>query len=136
MKNLRATAVVVRNNTILMIHRYREGTEYFVLPGGHIEEETPEEAVIRELKEETSISANLDSKITEIIDEEGRKHIFFKCEYVSGEPRLDEKSSENKRMNENNQYLPKWIELSKISSITIWPEEAKEFLIKYLQNNF
>lgn len=51
----RACAIVIDEvNHILLMHRVNNGREYWVFPGGSIEVgETPEEAVLRELKEET-----------------------------------------------------------------------------------
>lgn len=132
MKKTRATAVVIKDGKILMIHRFCEGKEYYVLPGGKVEEgETVEEAVIRELLEETTITAQL-GKLISIFDDGGSNHQLFLCHYVSGEPKLSEDSSEKIEMNENNQYYPMWVKVEKLKDFTIWPEGTKEFLLKYL----
>lgn len=52
----RSVAVVVRDGKILMERVFYFGREFFTLPGGGIEKgETPEQAVLRELKEECGL---------------------------------------------------------------------------------
>lgn len=54
--NKRVGAILRRDNKILLIHRHKNGQEYWVLPGGGIEdEETLEMALRREVMEETSM---------------------------------------------------------------------------------
>jgi len=56
-----ASAVINKENKILIIRRNLEpGMNKWALPGGFIElGETPEEAAVRELKEETGIDSNI-----------------------------------------------------------------------------
>jgi len=78
MTKIRATGVVRNGNKILMIHRFRDVKEYYVLPGGKMEEgETVEEAVLRELMEETSVNAKLGEKLISFSDKDGREHQLF-----------------------------------------------------------
>lgn len=56
MKRDRSQAVVCRNGKLLLVEHIMHGRDFFNLPGGGIEEgETPEEAALRELKEETGV---------------------------------------------------------------------------------
>ena len=75
----RSLALVVREGKILMIQTYRFNRYIFELPGGGVEAcETPEEAAIRELKEE----CGLDGKISRHLNTTHRKngdteYVFF-----------------------------------------------------------
>lgn len=60
MRRDRSTAIVVRDNKVLMVQVKFDGRIFWQAPGGGVEEgESPEQAVLRELKEE----CNLDGQI-------------------------------------------------------------------------
>ncbi|MEK6310736.1 MAG: NUDIX domain-containing protein, partial [Curtobacterium sp.] len=57
---LRAAAVAVRDDHVLLVLRERAGRRYAVLPGGGVEPgETPLQACLRELREETGLDGAL-----------------------------------------------------------------------------
>lgn len=52
----RACAAIIHKEKIVMVLHNHQGKEYWTLPGGKIEEgETPEEAAVREVQEETGL---------------------------------------------------------------------------------
>lgn len=54
--NVRVAATIVYADSVLLIHRIKNGREYFVYPGGHVkQQEDFVTAVKREIKEETNI---------------------------------------------------------------------------------
>lgn len=59
-KRSRSVAIVIRNGKILMERVAYFGREFYTVPGGGIEEgETPEQAVLRELKEECGLDGTV-----------------------------------------------------------------------------
>ena len=134
MQSDRVTAVVTKGNSILVIHRLRDGEEYYVLPGGGIEQgELEEVALMRELQEETSVSARLIQKLTTYVMRQGRRDHVYLCEYLAGEPKIAPDSVESNRSSETNVYTPQWIEIRNIPNIKMWTEEVQLFLIKYFK---
>lgn len=76
----RVCAAIIRNNTILMVKHTEEKKVYWTLPGGGIAvDESPEEAVIREVEEETGLKAKICRLLYNIIFEEAGNPIAEKC---------------------------------------------------------
>ncbi|WP_411842506.1 NUDIX domain-containing protein [Salinicoccus sp. HZC-1] len=87
-------ALVVKEDKLLLVRRSQNpGKGKWTNPGGFVEQtELIEQAVIREVQEETGIKAKVKSIVT-LGDFPGRVHnvyITFLLEYVEGEPQPDE----------------------------------------------
>ena len=84
-REVRCQAVILKENNILVLrqYNYNRNEEYWMMPGGGLEEgETEREGVLREIKEET----NLEVDIKEILFDEpgdGRdvysRYVTFLC---------------------------------------------------------
>ena len=65
MKRARTQPLVIRGNRILLVEHQLFGRDFFNLPGGGIEEnETPEQAALRELEEECQVKGTLVRPLT------------------------------------------------------------------------
>lgn len=65
MKRDRSQSMVIRGNHILLVEHQLFGRDFFNLPGGGIEEnETPEQAALRELEEECQVKGTLVRPLT------------------------------------------------------------------------
>ena len=84
------TGVVIRDGKVLLArHTYGAGKGRLIIPGGYLQKgETPEQAVARELFEETGITV----KPVSVIGMRFNMHdwyIAFRAEYISGTERSD-----------------------------------------------
>lgn len=130
-KSSRASILMIRDGKVLMIHRLRDGNEYYVLPGGGIEaNETPEMAALRELEEETSVGAEIIKQMAHFSDSEGHQHYIFLSKYVTGTPNLKIDSPEKSKSSNDNVYEPQWVSIKKLKESVIWPEEVKKFIFE------
>ena len=124
---MRVAAIIIKDNKILLIHRIKNGQEYYVFPGGGVkEEESLEEAISREIKEELTLDIKLFKQIFSITNQNQEEH-YFLVEDFDGTPILN--GEERERMNENNQYMPTWIKLDKAINLSnLYPAQAKDWL--------
>lgn len=133
--NVRVGAIILRDNKLLLIHRRKNGSEYWVLVGGGVEEgETNEEALFREVAEETSLKVKefkVELETDADIDTKNIFHIVYKCEIEEGEPKLG--GPEQKANNPDNWYNPEWVGLNEVAMIEdIYPRVIREWAKKQI----
>lgn len=121
------------------MRRVKDGKEYWVFPGGTVEEgETPHEAAVREIWEETSIHVSVETQpfytMKEYVPVE-KEHVFYICTYVSGMPQLQPDSPEILRVRAGEQvYDPCWVPLKNIHTLTLYPYEVRDLVIERFLN--
>lgn len=119
--------VILAADRVLLIHRYKHGREYYIVPGGGVEPgETPEQAAIREIKEETGLEIELDRKLWEYVNQ-GHPETYYLAAWFSGRlglggPELAEQSAENI-------FQLEWVRLSQLARLPLKPEIIKERLL-------
>lgn len=124
MTQARASAIIVNEeHQILLIRRIKLGSEYYVLPGGGIEDyENPKTAAVREVKEETSLNILINNEPIIYQDSsDGRTHYIFKVRSYSG--KLELGGTESQRNNPDNKYDLEWVNFEKINLIKMYPEQ-------------
>ncbi len=135
---IRAVAILIKDDNILLMHRTRDGKEFWVFPGGGVEEgEKVEDAVIREIEEEATIKAKIGKLLyTHNYSDINHKHYFYFCEYISGTPKLGN-FNESQRMKEGSQtYKPTWVNIKSLPKLLLYPLEIRDWLTEDLKNNF
>ncbi len=127
-----ARAVVIHEDKLLVMYRNKFGTKYVTLPGGKIEiGEAPDQAALREVREETMIeAANPRLVFLEHADFYGDQLIFL-CDYVSGEPKIAPGTHEEaiNRLGQNL-YEPGWLALSELPDIPFLSAELQQAIIQ------
>ncbi len=132
MIKIRAAVILEQQGEILLAKHKRGTLEYWVLPGGTVEEgETVSRAGVREIREETGLAVEIVKLafVSEVIGAPGGKHIidfFFKGSIISGEL----KKGKDRRL-EEIRFIP----LSALSSLRFYPCIASE-LKEGLRTNF
>lgn len=121
-KRVSSRAIIIEDGKLLAMFRRKikeDGSvkEYYVIPGGGLEEnETLEENVIRELKEEF----NVDIEIVKFLSTEEYEDTianYFLCKIINGTPKLG--GEELERMTSENYYEIRYIDLKDVDNYDI-----------------
>lgn len=84
MKRRCVRGIVIKGDEMFFIHRIKNDEEYYVFPGGGIEEdETESEGLDRELMEEIGVKVEQIKSIYKLEQEE-RVEKYILCKYLSG----------------------------------------------------
>jgi 8-oxo-dGTP pyrophosphatase MutT (NUDIX family) len=116
-----ARVLIIENGRLLTFLRKRysqktgEWIEYYSIPGGGIDKgESPEEAAKRELLEEMGVEVGLASLVAHRRSSTF-EHYIFHGHIRRGTPRLMLDSEEAHFMNEYNQFIVEWVEVSTLT---------------------
>jgi len=135
----RVSAIILKNEEILLLHRFRQGKEYYTTPGGGVEDgESIKEALVREVKEETNFDDIHSSLLWEYTNEDyGRDRgtkpqleYYFLVDSYTGELKLG--GPEIERNSPDNSYALEWVPLHQVPQINLIPEPIKEKILKEL----
>ena len=121
-------------NRILLVKHRKNGREYWVLPGGHLEYgETIEECAVRELLEETSLTGKFDRlvSVSESIAPNGSRHIINLFALLQNETKGELKIGDGEDMLTDLRYF----DLDELKNITLYPD-LKDFLKDGLAENW
>lgn len=129
-KRVSSRGIIIENDYVYLMFRRRikengEMKEYYVIPGGGINEnETLEENVKREVKEEFSVDVKINGYIGKDESEETIAN-FFSCSILSGTPKLG--GEELDRCTESNYYEVRKVKIEDIDKIDVM---GKDMIIK------
>jgi len=81
----RAGVVLIENDKVALIERHRAGLDYYVFPGGGVDEgETPEQGAVREAMEELGVEVVIRQTVA-VIHFDQSTQVYFLVERVGGE---------------------------------------------------
>ena len=127
-----ARAIIFKKNKILLIHRIKDGKEYYVLPGGTIGKgESPRQEAIREIKEETNLDVKLGAlmwRFREIVKGERREGYYFLARSFQGKIKLG--GPELKRSGRENKFVLVWVPVDEIENLLLYPVGLKIRIIR------
>lgn len=121
-KRVSSRGIIIDNDCVYLMFRRRikdDGTikEYYSIPGGRAEDnETLEDAVIREIKEEFSVDIKIDGYLGKDEGDDSIAH-FFLCSITNGIPCLG--GEELERCTESNYYEIRKVPIKDLDKVDI-----------------
>lgn len=110
---VRAGAVVIRDERILLIGFEEHGQPFYEIPGGGVEDgETLHAAVIRELREESGLSGEVVGEVARVWKDGRREHYFL----LHAEGAIGARAELD-----NHGGTPTWIPVARLPTTPVWP---------------
>jgi len=129
----RAGIVLIEDGKVALIERHRGGLDYYVFPGGGVDEgETPEKGAVREAMEELGVEVAIRQKVA-IIHFVQSTQVYYLVERVSGEfgTGTGEEFTDSDPDNpEEGVYIPIWMPIDELSQHeNVYPESVAKLVL-------
>lgn len=132
----RAAIVLVQDDQIALIERHRQGEHYFAFPGGHVGEgESPEQAAIREAREELGLEVVIRRMIAQIWWQ-GQPQYYYLVEATGGS--FGSGSGEELFHNrpEKGTYQPVWMRVDELLQNPVLPHQMAELVVRGVRSGW
>ena len=132
----RAGIILLQDDKIALIERHRAGLHYFTFPGGHVEEgETPEQAAVRETKEELGLQVTLKQLLAQIIWQ-GKWQYYYLGEISGGIFGSGTGIEMYDPPVERGTYRPMWMPVTDLLDQPVKPRELAELVVRGIQEGW
>lgn len=135
-----ARAIIIEGDKILVMHRNKEGNEYFTLVGGCATGiETLEQALVREVKEETGLNvSNARLVFTESHPEPYNTQNVYLCEVAPYASIAIQNTSEEALMNKfaTDIHQPLWAEVGSFARLQFRTPQLQNAIVDGVNNGF
>ncbi len=132
----RVRSIIIEDDKVLLIHRFKNGHEYWVFPGGGIDDtdKSLEDGLKRECLEELGVNVKVGDffmKKFYILDNfQGQVQYFYRCNIVSGEVGTGTGPEWSGRdVEKYGNYEVLWVPISDLKDKIVYPFEVRDKII-------
>ncbi|HEY3475839.1 MAG TPA: NUDIX domain-containing protein [Anaerolineales bacterium] len=138
---IRAGIVLIQDGKVALIERHRAGLDYFVFPGGGVDEgESVEQAAVREAMEELGIQVAIKQKLAEVQLGEKSRQVYFLVEQTGGEFGSglgEEYTDTDPNSPEEGVYVPIWMPVDQLLlHANIYPADIARMVVRSAQEGW
>ena len=139
---IRVAGIIPMEDGFALMHRVgvikrKDYQEYYTFPGGGLEEnETLEQGVIREIKEEFGIDVEVVKKLYEMNSEKfNQKEYFFLCKYVGGKFGTGDGPEYNNdpKYIDSGKFIPEIIKKEDVKTLLLLPTEIRDKFVEDIE---
>jgi len=133
-------AIIIEDDKMLLMHRNKNGKTYFTLVGGQVrEDEGAEQALIREVKEETGLDVT-SCRLVYVEDHHepyNRQYIYL-CTLASHGDATIQDTSEEAMLNKvsTNLHQPLWVSVSSFGALPFLTMNLQAAIVQALKKGF
>jgi 8-oxo-dGTP pyrophosphatase MutT (NUDIX family) len=133
-------AIIIEDGKVLVMHRNKYGSQYYTLVGGRINHgETPEQALVREVREETglTVTAATLTYVEEHAEPYNEQYISM-CNIGPHDEVAIQEDSEEGTMNQFdlNTHKPVWVSATAFANISFRTPLLQQAMLKAFKNGF
>ena len=138
---IRAGIVLIQDNKVALIERHRAGLNYFVFPGGGVDEgESPEQAAVREAMEELGIEVTLQQKVAVIHLGPKSRQVYFLAQQTGGKFGTgagEEYTHADPASSDEGIYIPVWMLIDELPlHKNVYPEDMAKLVVKSVREGW
>jgi len=135
-----ARGIVIESGKLLLMRRDKEGSQYFTLVGGKIDDnETAEQTLVREMREETGMIVTKARMVfIEQHPEPYNEQYIYLCEVAPHEAIGIQASSEEEILNRLgfNTHTPVWVDANVLARLPFLTPTLQAAMVKALKKGF
>lgn len=126
----RAAIILLQDDQIALVERHRADQHYFTFPGGHVEPgETPEQAAVRETREELGLDVTIQRLLAEIWWH-GRPQYYYLVEATGGDFGTGTGEEMHNPTPEKGSYHPTWIPVRDLLNLPVLPRTLARMVVR------
>jgi ADP-ribose pyrophosphatase YjhB (NUDIX family) len=136
-----ARAIIIEGDKMLVMHRNKHGSQYFTLVGGAAEEgETPEQTLVREVKEETGFVVTK-SQFVFYEDHSApyNQQYIFLCDLAPHDKTITiQDGSDESQLNRlgANTHTPMWVDVKAFGTLAFRTPQLQDAIIRGIKKGF
>lgn len=135
-----ARAIIINGDKTLVMHRNKHGSQYFTLVGGRAnDDETPEQTLKREVKEETGlVVTNFRFVFYEDHPAPFNEQFIYLCEVSNAGDMAIQEFSEEGQMNKlgANMHTPMWVEIAAFARLPFRTPQLQDAIVQSFRKGF
>lgn len=135
----RVRAIIIENNKVLLMHRIKQGHEYWTFPGGGVDKEDKslEDGLKRECKEELGVEVEIkDLYFKEFDTFSNQIQYYYICKIIGGELGTGNGPEWiNRDVEKYGTYEIVWIPISELKDKIVYPFKVRDKIINETSNN-